>query len=93
NRFHTEPTSGQSPVQGVPYAGSNRATITTNTSTGSRPFQKSVGSSAAGDEDRDRFDDASSSRKIYVQVDLEMQSLERPMTPRRSHGSEVELVR
>ncbi|RMJ08171.1 hypothetical protein CDV36_012228 [Fusarium kuroshium] len=94
NRLHTESSSGQPPTaQVVPYAGSNRATITTNTSTGSRPFHKSVGSSTVGDEDRDRFDDGASSRKIYVQVDLEMQSLERPMTPRRSHGSQDELVR
>lgn len=94
NRFHTEASSGQPPVvQALPYSGSNKATITSNTSTGSRPFHKNGGSSAVGDEDRDRCDDGSSSRKIYVQVDLEMQSLERPMTPRRSQGSEDELVR
>ncbi|KAJ4318025.1 hypothetical protein N0V84_007079 [Fusarium piperis] len=94
NRVHTESSSGQPPTaQVVPYAGLNRATITTNTSTGSRPFHKIVGSSALGDEDRDRFDDGASSRKIYVQVDLEMQSLERPMTPPRSHGSQDKLVR
>ncbi|KAH6867874.1 hypothetical protein B0T10DRAFT_419268 [Thelonectria olida] len=80
-------TSGPSPVKITPYTGTNRATITSATASGSRRMQSGMDSTPAGDADWDHFDDASSSRNIYVQVDLEMQSIERPVMAKSSHRS------
>ncbi|KAF4985279.1 hypothetical protein FDECE_16681 [Fusarium decemcellulare] len=91
DRFQFDSSNDASPAQVTPYVGSNRATITTNTSTGSRRAQMGLGSATRGEGDWQRLDDAESSRKIYVKVDLEMQSIERPTTSHRSHGSIEEL--
>ncbi|KAJ4258191.1 hypothetical protein NW762_008337 [Fusarium torreyae] len=94
NRFHFDNSTGNSPAQITPFAGTNRAIITSNSASASRRPNK-AGASALGEGEGDwvPLDDTSSSQKIYVKVDLEMQSLERPTTSRASHGSREDLVR
>ncbi|KAH6876581.1 hypothetical protein B0T10DRAFT_532644 [Thelonectria olida] len=72
NWINFDSTNGSSPAHITPYTGTNRGTVT----------------SKVGATTRTRsIDDASSSHKIYVKVDVEMQSLERPATSTRSNGS------
>ncbi|KAM0350660.1 hypothetical protein ACHAPU_003148 [Fusarium lateritium] len=83
-RWHFGASTSSSPSQSAPYAGNSRAVITTNTV--SSPRRKK------DDEDGDweQLDDGSSSKKIYVKVDLEMLTLERHQT--QSAESREELV-
>ncbi|KAM5344028.1 hypothetical protein ACJ41O_012565 [Fusarium nematophilum] len=91
HQLHDRP-SDQSPARDAPFAGSNQATITNNTTTGLSNVDTAAGSETVGDGDQERWDDASPGRKIFVTVDLEMQSLERPAPCHRSHESIEELV-
>ncbi|KAH7215752.1 hypothetical protein DER44DRAFT_856417 [Fusarium oxysporum] len=86
SRFHFD-SMENSPAQITPFSGTNRAVITTNTTSAARRTQW-----GEGDRDWEQLDDASS-RKIHVKVDLGMQSLERPTTSRTSNGSREDLAR
>ncbi|KAM0546228.1 hypothetical protein ACHAPJ_011014 [Fusarium lateritium] len=94
SRFHFDSSSNNSPAQITPFSGTNRAIITSNSASAPRRPNK-AGASALGEGEGEweQLDDAASSQKIYVKVDLEMQSLERPTTSRASHGSSDDLVR
>ena len=94
SRFHFDSSSNNSPAQITPFSGTNRAIITSNSAPAPRKPNK-AGASALGEGEGEweQLDDAASSQKIYVKVDLEMQSLERPATSRASHGSSDDLVR
>ncbi|KAM5361834.1 hypothetical protein ACJZ2D_012864 [Fusarium nematophilum] len=92
NWVNFDSTNGQSPAQITPFTGTNKATVTSKVGTGTGPRRFNPGmSTAAAERDWERLDDASSSHKIYVKVDVEMQSLERPATSTRSGGSMEEL--
>ncbi|KAM5354602.1 hypothetical protein ACJ41O_001249 [Fusarium nematophilum] len=89
NWVNFDSSVGQSPAQITPFIGTNRATITSKVGTAIGPQRSHMGimSNATGARDWEQLDDASSSHKIYVNVDVEMQSLERPAMPSRSGGS------
>ncbi|KAF4980321.1 hypothetical protein FZEAL_3638 [Fusarium zealandicum] len=70
----------------TPYIGSNKGTMSSKVGAASR-MHAGVTSNAAANRNWEPLDDASSSHKIYVQVDVEMQSLERTGTSVISHGS------
>ncbi|KAM5357945.1 hypothetical protein ACJZ2D_015761 [Fusarium nematophilum] len=93
NWINFDSTNGHSSSQMTPYAGTSRAAVTSKavTGTGSRRMHKGIVTDVAAGREWEHLDDASSSRKIYVQVDMEMQSLERPRTASRSNGSLDEL--
>ncbi|KAF5001316.1 hypothetical protein FDECE_11000 [Fusarium decemcellulare] len=82
-----------SPAQITPYNGPSRGTVTNmvGPTSGSRGRHKTMVSDVAADGDWEPLDDASSSHKIYVKVDMEMQSLDRPPTSSRSDRSTEEL--
>ncbi|KAI8725634.1 hypothetical protein NCS52_00135000 [Fusarium sp. LHS14.1] len=86
-------TNGHSPAQVTPYSDTRRASMRTNTRalTGRQHMHNSVISSIVADRDWEQLDDNSSSHKIFVKVDLEMSSLERPATAARSDRSLGEL--
>ncbi|KAM0336969.1 hypothetical protein ACHAPQ_003555 [Fusarium lateritium] len=84
-RWHFNPSTGSSPTHITPYTGTNRAVITTNTATVGRRTHEDEGVG-----DWEQLDDSASTKKIYVKVDLEMQTLERPQT--QSQGSREDLV-
>ncbi|KAM0318321.1 hypothetical protein ACHAPQ_010706 [Fusarium lateritium] len=86
SRFHFD-SSTNSPAQITPFSGTNRAVITNTTSSARRPHR------GEGEGDWEQLNNDASSQKIYVKVDLEMQSLERPTTSRTSNGSREDLVR
>ncbi|KAH7144215.1 hypothetical protein B0J13DRAFT_444021 [Dactylonectria estremocensis] len=81
---------GQSPANITPFTGTNNATVTSKIATTGRPHN-SLRSNMTGNRDWEPLDDASSSHKIYVHVDVEMQSLERTATSMRSGGSSEEV--
>lgn len=86
-------THGNSPGQGTPYNDTRGASRKTNTVvlSGRRDLQNSVVSNITADRGWEQLDDSSSSRQIYVKVDLEMRSLERPTTAAMSERSSGEL--
>ncbi|CCT74472.1 related to integral membrane protein PTH11 [Fusarium fujikuroi IMI 58289] len=89
SRFHFDSSTGSSPTHITPFSGTSRAVITSQSvSAGRRTHRGEVG------DNWEQLDDVegASSQKIYVKVDLEMQSLERPETSRESHGSREDLV-
>ncbi|KAF4414964.1 integral membrane PTH11 [Fusarium acutatum] len=89
SHFHFDSSAGSSPTHIAPFSGTGRAVITSQSlSTARRTHRGEVG------DNWEQLDDAegSSSQKIYVKVDLEMQSLERPETSGESHGSREDLV-
>ncbi|KAF4985670.1 hypothetical protein FDECE_16401 [Fusarium decemcellulare] len=82
----------------TPYAGSNAIGVTSKIGTTGR-FQRSrmATATASGGEDGngnwERLDDDSSKRRIYVTVDMEMQTMERTGTSVGSHDSIEELAK
>lgn len=86
-------TNGHSPAQVTPYSDTRRASMRTNTRAfaGRQNMHNSVISSIAADRDCEQLDDNSSSHRIFVKVDVEMRSLERPPTAARSDRSLGEL--
>ncbi|CAJ0555007.1 Ff.00g135200.m01.CDS01 [Fusarium sp. VM40] len=95
-RYHFDSTTGNSPVQVTPFSGTNQAIITSHTSSAlrSRPNRGAGATGLGGGEgDWEQLDGSESSKRIYVKVDLEMQSLDRPTTSRASHRSSEDLVR
>ncbi|KAM0193397.1 hypothetical protein ACHAPI_007712 [Fusarium lateritium] len=84
-RWHFNPSTGSSPTHITPYTGTNRVVITANTATAGRRTHEDEGVG-----DWEQLDDSASTKKIYVKVDLEMQTLERPQT--QSQGSREDLV-
>ncbi|KAI6764108.1 hypothetical protein HG530_007897 [Fusarium avenaceum] len=90
SRFHFDSSTGSSPAHITPFSGNSRAVITSQSVSAVRRTHRSE----IGDN-WEQLDDVegSSSKKIYVKVDLEMQSLERPETSRESQGSREDLVR
>ncbi|KAF4958351.1 hypothetical protein FGADI_2517 [Fusarium gaditjirri] len=89
SRFHFDSSAGSSPNHITPFSGTSRAVITSQSvSAARRTHRGEVG------DNWEQLDDVegASSKKIYVKVDLEMQSLERPETSRESHGSREDLV-
>ncbi|KAF4454258.1 hypothetical protein F53441_3259 [Fusarium austroafricanum] len=87
NRFHFDSSTDRTPANTTPFSGTNRAVITSQTATKRR--------SQRGEREGDWHqldDEGSSSQKIYVKVEMEMQSLERPETSRASHTSREDLV-
>ncbi|KAG7405419.1 hypothetical protein ACKAV7_013724 [Fusarium commune] len=89
SRFHFDSSTGSSPAHITPFSGTSRAVITSQSvSAARRTHRGEVG------DNWEQLDDVegTSSQKIYVKVDLEMQSLERPETSRESHGSREDLV-
>uniref|UniRef100_A0A8H7NP52 Rhodopsin domain-containing protein n=1 Tax=Bionectria ochroleuca TaxID=29856 RepID=A0A8H7NP52_BIOOC len=71
------------------YAGALRSTVTSKTGVSStaRRHKSIVSHVESSDRDWEQLDDASSSRKIYVTVDMEMHSVERPTTSSKSRES------
>ncbi|PCD26476.1 hypothetical protein AU210_012901 [Fusarium oxysporum f. sp. radicis-cucumerinum] len=88
SRFHFDSSTGSSPTHITPFSGTSRAVITSQ----SVPAARRTHRGEVGDN-WEQLDDVegTSSQKIYVKVDLEMQSLERPETSRESHGSREDL--
>ncbi|KAG5807325.1 hypothetical protein H9Q74_008262 [Fusarium xylarioides] len=87
--FHFDSSTGSSPAHITPFSGTSRAVITSQSvSAARRTHRGEVG------DNWEQLDDVegTSSQKIYVKVDLGMQSLERPETSRESHGSREDLV-
>ncbi|CAJ0542945.1 Ff.00g003320.m01.CDS01 [Fusarium sp. VM40] len=84
-RWHFNPSAGSSPTHNTPYTGTNRVVITANTTTAGRRTRED-----GGVGEWEQLDDSASTKKIYVKVDLEMQTLERPQT--QSQGSREDLV-
>ncbi|KAF5605651.1 integral membrane protein PTH11 [Fusarium pseudocircinatum] len=74
SRFHFDSSTGSSPAHITPFSGASRAVITSQSvATARRTHRGEVG------DNWEQLDDVegTSSQKIYVKVDLEMQSLER----------------
>ncbi|KAH7261586.1 hypothetical protein BKA59DRAFT_504639 [Fusarium tricinctum] len=89
SRFHFDSSTKSSPAHITPFSGNSRAVITSqSTSAVRRTHRTELGDNWEQLDDVER----SSSKKIYVKVDLEMQSLERPDTSRESQGSREDLV-
>ncbi|KAF5986608.1 integral membrane protein PTH11 [Fusarium coicis] len=89
SHFHFDSSTGSSPAHITPFSGASRAVITSKSvATTRRTHRGEVG------DNWEQLDDVegTSCQKIYVKVDLEMQSLERPETSRESHGSREDLV-
>ncbi|QPC57832.1 hypothetical protein HYE67_000063 [Fusarium culmorum] len=88
--FHFDSSMGSSPQEhNTPYSGTGRAVITSH----SVPAVRRTYRGEVGDNWEQLHDvEGLSSQKIYVKVDLEMQSLEMPQTPQESHGSREDLV-
>ncbi|KAF5572547.1 hypothetical protein FPANT_13004 [Fusarium pseudoanthophilum] len=88
NWVHFDSSHDQSLGQTGPFTGQGTSTVTgkaTASSTGRR--NKGLLTSSKAEGPWEQLDDASSSRKIYVTVDMEMQSLERPPTSSKSRES------
>ncbi|KAF5595178.1 integral membrane protein PTH11 [Fusarium subglutinans] len=91
SHFHFDSSTGSSPAHITPFSGTSRAVITSQSvSAARRTHRGQVGDNW---EQLDDVVEGTSSQKIYVKVDLEMQSLERPETSRESHGSREDLYR
>ncbi|KAH7141016.1 hypothetical protein EDB81DRAFT_724386 [Dactylonectria macrodidyma] len=90
NWVNFDSSVGQSPANITPFTGTNNATVTSKVATAPRPH-KGLRANMPGNRDWEPLDDASSSHKIYVHVDVEMQSMERPTTSMRSVGSSEEV--
>ncbi|KAF4338087.1 integral membrane protein PTH11 [Fusarium beomiforme] len=89
SHFHFDSSAGSSPAHITPFSGTSRAVITSQSvSAVRRTHRGEVG------DNWEQLDDVegSSSKKIYVKVDLEMQFLERPETCGESQGSREDLV-
>ncbi|KAF5020649.1 hypothetical protein F66182_7326 [Fusarium sp. NRRL 66182] len=79
---------GRSSSNVTPFTGAAKSTVTSKVGVSSSARRhKSIMANVKSDRDWEPLDDASSSRKIYVTVDMEMQSLERPPTSARSRES------
>ncbi|KAF5962960.1 integral membrane protein PTH11 [Fusarium bulbicola] len=90
SHFHFDSSTGSSPAHITPFSGTSRAVITSQSvSAARRTHRGEVGDNW---EQLDDVAEGTSSPKIYVKVDLEMQSLERPETSRESHGSREDLL-
>ncbi|CEI60069.1 hypothetical protein FVEN_g8140 [Fusarium venenatum] len=87
-RFQFDSNSESSPAQNTPFSGAYRATITSQ----SVPRSRSAGL-GEGDGDWEELDDSSSRKKIYVNVDVEMQTFDRATTSGGPHRSTEDLVR
>ncbi|KAJ3521555.1 hypothetical protein NM208_g8988 [Fusarium decemcellulare] len=87
NWINFDSTGGHSSNHMTPNGGTGR-NVMPSASTGipSR-LHKGVVSNVTANRNWEPLDDAESSHKIYVKVDMEMQSLERPATSIRSHES------
>ncbi|KAF4983784.1 hypothetical protein FZEAL_868 [Fusarium zealandicum] len=72
------------PTHPTPFTGTGRGTMISKAG-------KGVTTAMGTNRDWELMDDASSSRKIYVQVDVEMQSLERAGTSMMSRESQEEI--
>lgn len=89
--FQFDATDDKPPGRGTPFDGLNRATITTNTTIGSRPTR--TASAPWGDGlGWEHLDDVEMGRQIFIKVDLERQSTERRTRSCGSRGSGEELV-
>ncbi|KAH6993574.1 hypothetical protein EDB82DRAFT_566878 [Fusarium venenatum] len=88
NHFHFDSSKGSAPSHRTPFAGESRAVITTNSAPAIR---RSHAHRSQTEREWEQLDDGSSSKNIYVQVHLEMQTMERPTTP-QSHESRDDLV-
>ncbi|RGP81031.1 hypothetical protein FLONG3_820 [Fusarium longipes] len=88
SRFRFDTSAGSSPAHITPFEGGSRAVITANSAPAIR---RSHIHRSQTDGEWEQLDDGSSSQKIYVKVDVEMQSLKRPTTS-RSQGSREDLV-
>ncbi|KAF4416073.1 hypothetical protein F53441_14569 [Fusarium austroafricanum] len=89
SRFHFDSSTGSSPAYVTPFSGTSRAVITAQSASAIRhTYRGELG------DNWEQLDDieGASSQKIYVKVDVEMHSLERPETSRESHGSHEDLV-
>ncbi|KAJ4251053.1 hypothetical protein NW762_011704 [Fusarium torreyae] len=75
---------GHSSSHNTPFT---RAGVSTVTSKATAGRHKNMMPTVKSNRDWEELDDASSSRKIYVTVDMEMQSLERPATSTNSRQS------
>ncbi|KAG5660146.1 hypothetical protein KAF25_003668 [Fusarium avenaceum] len=84
-RWHFNPSAGSSPAHITPYSGPNRVVITANTAAAGRRTREDEVAGEWG-----QLDDSASTKNIYVKVDLEMRTLERPQT--QSQGSREDLV-
>ncbi|EXL64396.1 hypothetical protein FOPG_19339 [Fusarium oxysporum f. sp. conglutinans race 2 54008] len=89
SRFHFNSSMGSSPANTTPFTGISRAVITPQSVSAIRRNHR-----GEGGDNWEQLDDieGTSSQKIYVKVDLEMQYLERPETSRESRGSREDLV-
>ncbi|UPL03040.1 hypothetical protein LCI18_013974 [Fusarium solani-melongenae] len=91
-------SNGHSSGHVAPYAGPGALGVTSNIGTTSRSqrFQRSImGTNAVGggdDGNWEQLDDDSSKRRIYVTVDMEMQTMQRTATSVGSHESAEELA-
>ncbi|RGP63177.1 hypothetical protein FSPOR_8759 [Fusarium sporotrichioides] len=95
HRFHVDTATGNSPVQVTPFSGTNRAIITSDTASAARSrFNRGAGITGLGEGEGDweQLDGGGSSGKIYVKIDMEMQSLDRPTTSQASNRSSEGLV-
>ncbi|KAK6715427.1 hypothetical protein SNK04_006369 [Fusarium graminearum] len=88
NRFHFDTSTGGTPAHSTPFSGGSRAVITANSVPATRLSHIHRGQAEG---EWEQLDDGSSSKRIYVQVHLEMHTLERSTTP-RSDGSRDDLV-
>ncbi|KAF4458853.1 hypothetical protein FALBO_14397 [Fusarium albosuccineum] len=96
NWINFDSSVGQSPGNITPFTGTNnKATVTSKVTAALGPGRSHIGSrlNTTGGRDWKQLDDASSSREIYVKVDVEMQSLERPGTSMQSAGDSLEELR
>ncbi|EEU35870.1 uncharacterized protein NECHADRAFT_34927 [Fusarium vanettenii 77-13-4] len=84
NWVNFDSSHGHSSSNVTPFTGAGKSTVTSKVGVSTGRRHKSIIPNVKSDRDWEQLDDASSSRKIIVTVDMEMQSLERPMTSSRS---------
>ncbi|CAG7564518.1 unnamed protein product [Fusarium equiseti] len=89
SRFHFDSSTGSSPAQVTPFAGTSRAIIISQSVSGARGTRRSK---VGNDWEQLDNSESASSRNIHVKVDLELQYLERPATSQESNGSREDLV-
>ncbi|KAL6352269.1 hypothetical protein LRP88_14475 [Fusarium phalaenopsidis] len=84
NWVNFDSSHGHSSSNVTPFTGAGKSTVTSKVGVSTGRRHKGIIPNVKSDRDWEQLDDASSSRKIYVTVDMEMQSLERPTTSSRS---------
>ncbi|KAI8721623.1 hypothetical protein NCS52_00304200 [Fusarium sp. LHS14.1] len=86
-KFYADPENYPYNSNVTPFTGAGKSTVTSKVGVSTGRRHKSIIPNVKSDRDWEQLDDASSSRKIIVTVDMEMQSLERPTTSSRSRTS------